>query len=42
MHGYTPAPGIEELREAVSDKYLIEHQISLDPNNVLITLGVSL
>ena len=39
MHGYTPAPGIEELREAVSEKYLVEHQISLDPNNVLITPG---
>ncbi len=39
MHGYTPAPGIKALREAVSEKYLLEHQISVDPNNVLITPG---
>ena len=39
MHGYTPAPGIEALREAVSQKYLSDHEISLDPNNVLITPG---
>ena len=39
MHGYTPAPGIEALREAVSQKYSSDHEISLDPNNVLITPG---
>ena len=38
-HGYTPAPGIPQLREAVA-KY-IEHyrHVSIDPNHVLIMPG---
>ena len=39
VHGYTPAPGLASLREAVSERYYEEFGMSIDPNNVLITPG---
>ena len=39
VHGYTPAPGLVSLREAVSERYYEEFGMSIDPNNVLITPG---
>lgn len=39
MHGYTPAPGLLSLREAVSERNYEEFGMSVDPNNVLITPG---
>jgi len=38
-HGYTHSNGIQELREAVSEKIIIDHNIKIDPDNVLITPG---
>ncbi len=38
-HGYTPPSGLKVLREAVCEKYFRKYQISVDPNNVLITPG---
>ena len=38
-HGYTPSNGIPELREAVSNKILNDYNISIDPDNILITPG---
>ncbi len=39
FHGYTPAQGIESLREAVSEQYHYRYGLSVNPNNVLITPG---
>lgn len=39
VHGYTPALGIEPLRETVSEKYNKRYNVSVNPNNILITPG---
>ena len=38
-HGYTPSNGLPELRNAVSERILIDYNISIDPKNILITPG---
>lgn len=38
-HGYTSSNGILELRQAVVDDFLNRNDVSIDPNNVLITPG---
>lgn len=38
---YTSAPGIAELREAIANRYKLNHGVSIDPNRVLITPGAS-
>lgn len=38
---YTPAPGIPELRQAISDQYQRNHGIAVDPARIFITSGGS-
>ena len=38
-HGYTPAPGIPELREAVAADILKWRDVEVDPGNVLVVPG---
>ena len=38
-HGYTPAPGIPELREAVAADIVKNRGIEIDPKQVLVMLG---
>tara|TARA_A100001011_G_scaffold399323_2_gene507442 strand:+ start:11 stop:1168 length:1158 start_codon:yes stop_codon:yes gene_type:complete len=38
-HGYTASNGIPELREAVSERIFLDYNVSIDPNNILITPG---
>ena len=38
-HGYTSSNGIIELREAISEDYLTFQNVSVDPNDILITPG---
>ncbi len=38
-HGYTPAPGIPELRAAVADDLTRRHQIQIDPDRILVVPG---
>ena len=38
-HGYTPANGILELREAVSEDIQKRYNIEINPDNILITPG---
>ena len=38
-HGYTPSNGLPELREAVTEKLLIDYNININPANILITPG---
>ena len=38
-HGYTPANGILPLREAVSEDFLIRHNINISPENIIIMPG---
>ena len=39
QHGYTPAPGIPELREATANYIEKNRGVSVDPTNILITPG---
>lgn len=40
--GYTPAAGLTELRQAIArDYYERKHNISIDPNRIIITSGAS-
>ncbi len=39
--GYTDMTGIKELREAVSDRYARFYKVKVNPENVIITQGVS-
>ena len=39
FHGYTPANGIIELREAVSKYILVNYQTKVNPDNIIITPG---
>jgi len=38
-HGYTPANGIVELREAVAEDLELRHRVSVDPGNVVVVPG---
>ena len=38
-HGYTPSNGLPELREAVIERIYRDYNISIDPENILITPG---
>jgi len=38
-HGYTPAPGILELREAVAGDIALRRNVEVDPANILIVPG---
>ena len=38
-HGYTPAPGIEPLREAVACDVARRHAVEIDPGQILIVPG---
>ena len=38
-HGYTPANGILSLREAVSEDFLIRHNVNISPENIVIMPG---
>ena len=38
-HGYTPANGIPELREAVASDLERRHQTSVNPNNIIVVPG---
>ncbi|WP_193370528.1 pyridoxal phosphate-dependent aminotransferase [Pelagibius marinus] len=38
-HGYTPANGIPELREAVAEDLELRHRVSVDPANVVVVPG---
>ena len=38
-HGYTPSNGLPELREAVSQKIFNDYDVSVNPDNILITPG---
>ncbi len=38
-HGYTPAPGIPELRSAVAADLARRHQIQVDPDRILVVPG---
>ena len=38
-HGYTPANGIPELREAVANDLEKRHQTSVNPNNIIVVPG---
>ena len=38
-HGYTTSNGLIELREAVSKNIFNEYNVSIDPENILITPG---
>ncbi|HIP79996.1 MAG TPA: pyridoxal phosphate-dependent aminotransferase [Kiloniellaceae bacterium] len=38
-HGYTPANGILELREAVAEDLELRHRVSVDPNQVVVVPG---
>ena len=38
-HGYTPANGILPLREAVSEDFLIRHNVNISPENIIIMPG---
>lgn len=38
-HGYTPANGIPELREAVAEDLELRHRVSVDPGNVVVVPG---
>ena len=38
-HGYTPSNGLPELREAVTEKIFNDYNLSINPNNILITPG---
>ena len=38
-HGYTPSNGLPELREAVVEKIAKDYDISINPENILITPG---
>ncbi|MGD1878519.1 MAG: pyridoxal phosphate-dependent aminotransferase [Kiloniellaceae bacterium] len=38
-HGYTPANGILELREAVAEDLELRHRVSVDPANVVVVPG---
>ncbi len=40
-HHYTPATGLPELRQAISDFYQQKYKVSVDPKRVLITPGSS-
>lgn len=39
LHGYTPSNGILELREAVSKNIYKNYQVTVDPDDILITPG---
>ena len=38
-HGYTPANGIQELREAVAEDLELRHRVTIDPANVVVVPG---
>lgn len=38
-HGYTPANGIVELREAVAEDLELRHRVSIDPGQVVVVPG---
>jgi aspartate/methionine/tyrosine aminotransferase len=38
-HGYTPANGIPELREAVAEDLELRHRVNIDPGNVVVVPG---
>ena len=38
-HGYTPSNGLPELREAVAEKISKDYDITINPENILITPG---
>ena len=38
-HGYTPSNGILALREAVSEQIFHDYQVSVNPDNIIITPG---
>ena len=38
-HGYTPSNGLPELREAVAEKISSDYDVSINPENILITPG---
>ena len=38
-HGYTPANGILELREAVAEDLELRHRVSMDPGNIVVVPG---
>ena len=38
-HGYTPANGLLELREAVSEDLLLRRKANVNPDNILIVPG---
>ncbi len=38
-HGYTPANGIPELREAVAEDLELRHRVSVDPGQVVVVPG---
>jgi len=40
-HHYTPATGLPELRQAISDFYRQKYKVSVDPKRILITPGSS-
>jgi len=40
-HHYTPATGLPELRQAISDFYRQKYKLSVDPKRILITPGSS-
>jgi len=40
-HHYTPATGLPELRQAISDFYQQKYKVSVDPKRILITPGSS-
>ncbi len=40
-HHYTPAAGLPELRQAISDFYQQKYKVSVDPKRILITPGSS-
>lgn len=40
-HHYTPATGLPELRQAISDFYQQKYNVSVDPKRILITPGSS-
>ncbi len=40
-HHYTPATGLPELRQAISDFYRQKYNVSVDPQRILITPGSS-
>ena len=39
--GYIDMIGLKELREAVSDRYAKSYKVKVDPENIIITQGVS-